>query len=275
VAEKFCGYPQPIGEQYPAECPLRIQSQSANAREASKGISMKRLAVYGVVARVLLMTAGTLCDAQIVGRTVTIPRGNLCVTEGEIGTEGGGRLTVDTTKMRAYVNTWTSDAIEAHFTYLGGTAQESALASGAVRRQFGLKLRAQNACNLVYAMWRIEPESKIVVSIKKNPGQTTSSECGNRGYQNIKPRHSAPAPILQPGQAHVLSAELHGNSVRVAIDGNNVWEGDLGPDADGILGPVGVRSDNVRLAFDLKAGAPTGMHPDFRVACKSGPGVSD
>ena len=33
------------------------------------------------------------------------------------------------------------------------------------------KLRAEDACNLVYVMWRIEPQSRLVVSVKRNPGQ--------------------------------------------------------------------------------------------------------
>jgi hypothetical protein len=57
-------------------------------------------------------------------------------------------------------------------------------------------LRAEDACNLVYLMWRIEPESRLVVSVKRNPGQHASAECGNRGYQNVKPRYSAPIPSL-------------------------------------------------------------------------------
>ena len=64
-------------------------------------------------------------------------------------------MSVDSSKMRACVNSRTTDTIEAHFIYFGGTAQESGLGSGEVRRQFGLKLHAQNACNPVYAMWRI------------------------------------------------------------------------------------------------------------------------
>jgi hypothetical protein len=224
-----------------------------------------------------ILCAAAFCpaQAQIAGRTVSVPRGALCVTEGEIGAEGGDRLTVESTKMRAYVNTWTGDALEARFTYLGPTAEESALASGAIRRQFGLKLRAGNACNLVYAMWRIEPESKLVISIKRNPGQTQSSECGNRGYTNIKPRHAAPVPPLEPGRAHTLAAAIEGSELRVTADGREVWEGDLGEEAGELRGPVGVRSDNARLALELKAGVPGGIHPDFRLACKSGPGTSD
>jgi hypothetical protein len=237
---------------------------------------MKTFVWHPSLLAVLLSAGFSSSHAQIGGRTVNLARGSLCVTEGEIGAGTGNRLTVETTKMRAYANTWNSDAVEARFTYLGGTTQESALGSGEVRRQFGLKLRAQNACNLVYAMWRFEPESKVVVSIKKNPGQTMSSECGNRGYQNIKPRNMGPpTPHLKPGDAHVLSATLHGNEMQVSIDGTPVWEGDLGPEASDLAGPVGIRSDNARLAFDLKAGAAAGMHPDFRIACKTGPGVSD
>src|SRR4029077_13503182 len=101
---------------------------------------------------------------------------------------------------------FTSQLVEAHFTFLGSTGNEARLGSGELRRQFGLKLRAQDACNLVYTMWRIEPESKLVVSVKSNPGQHSSAECGNRGYRNIKPRRSTPAPLLRPGDTHRLSA---------------------------------------------------------------------
>jgi hypothetical protein len=47
-------------------------------------------------------------------------------------------------------------------------------------------------------MWRIELESKLVVSATINPGQHTSAQCGNRGYRNIKPRRGAPVPVLHP-----------------------------------------------------------------------------
>lgn len=213
--------------------------------------------------------------AQTLGRTTPVDRGSLCVTEGEIASTPTNQLSVESTKMRAYVNRWSDDSAQVRFTYLGGTQEESRLGSGEIRRQFGLKLRAQNACNLIYAMWRIEPESKVVVSIKKNPGQTMSSECGNRGYQNIKPQHATPVPAPRPGETHTLAAELRGDALNVLVDGRPVWEGDLGPEASGLSGPVGIRSDNVRLAFNLAAGVPLGMHPDFRVTCKSGPGVSD
>ena len=236
---------------------------------------MRVFGSFDTVAVLLMLTSLMPCRAKDRERRIAIDRGSLCVTEGEIKTDSGNTLSVDSLKMRAYVNRWTTDTIEAHFIYLGGTAQESRLGSGEVRRQFGLKLRAQNACNLVYAMWRIDPESKLVVSVKRNAGQTTSSECGNRGYQNIKPRHSAAVPILRSGDSHTLGAELHGKGLRVLVDGAPVWEGDLGPEVTDLEGPVGIRSDNVRLSFDLKTGVSRAMHPDILLACKSGPGVSD
>ncbi len=236
---------------------------------------MRVFVSFDTVAALLMLTSLVPSLAQGRERRIAVDRGSLCVTEGEITIDSGNTLSVDSSKMRAYVNRWTADTIEAHFIYLGGTAQVSRLGSGEVRRQFGLKLRAQDACNLVYAMWRIDPESKLVVSVKRNAGQTTSSECGNRGYQNIKPRHSAAIPILRSGDSHTLGAELHGKVLRVLVNGAPVSEGDLGPEVTDLAGPVGIRSDNVRLSFDLKTGVSGAMHSDYSLSCKSGPGVSD
>lgn len=213
--------------------------------------------------------------AQAAGHEIAIAQDRLCVTEGAVGNTPDNRLTVDSTKMRAYVHAWTAQSLRAHFTYVGPTAQESRLGSGEVRRQFGLKLRAQNACNLVYVMWRFEPESRIVVSVKRNPSQTTSSECRNRGYQNIKARQSHATPLLRPGDRHDLAATMRGTELTVTVDGKEVWEGDAGPEAADLSGPVGIRSDNVRLALDLEAGQFNGPHPQFLAACKSGPYASD
>src|SRR5271154_4265275 len=127
---------------------------------------------------------------------------DLCVAEGEVAPLGASGLTVDSPKMRAFLNRATGQSIEARFKYLGGTAHESPLGSGEVRRQFGLKLKAQDACNLLYAMWRIEPEAKLVVSVKANPDEHSSAECGNRGYRNVKAARSVPVPALRPGDTH-------------------------------------------------------------------------
>jgi|SRR5579859_7692308 len=186
-----------------------------------------------------------------------VPRANLCVTEGSIEETPDHRLSVNVPKMRAYVNAYTQPVAQVQFTYLGSTPNEAPLASGEMRRQFGLKLRAEDACNLVYAMWRIEPESKLVVSVKSNPGQHTSAQCGNRGYQNMKPLHSSPLPALRPGETHTLRAEMSGAEVKVFADGSLVWDGSVGANALGFDGPVGIRSDNARLEINLETGQPT------------------
>jgi hypothetical protein len=198
-----------------------------------------------------------------------VSRANLCVTEGTIEQLPGERLSVNVPKMRAYVNALTPQIVEAQFVYLGSTGNEARLGSGELRRQFGLKLRAQDACNLVYAMWRIEPESKLVVSVKSNPGQHTSAQCGNRGYQNIKAVHSAPVPILRSGDTHTLRAEMNGAEMKVFADNTLVWEGSVGKDAMAFDGPVGIRSDNAHLQIELRVGqspnGQAGLPPGCRV----------
>jgi hypothetical protein len=222
-----------------------------------------------ILSRVLwaVLLSGALAEST---GWIDVSRERLCVTEGAIGLAADHRLSVDVPKMRAYVNQWTTQSAELRFTYLGGTSKESALGSGAIRRQFGLKLRAQDPCNLVYAIWRVDPDSKLVVSVKRDPGQRTSAECGNRGYVNIKPRKATAVPHLESGQAHTLRAEMSNAELRVFVDNHEVWEGDVGPDAAKLDGPVGIRSDNARLEFELLTRAPAGPHPNYVKACKPG-----
>jgi hypothetical protein len=204
-----------------------------------------------------------------------IPRADLCVTEGTVEQLPDQRLSVNAPKMRAYANVPTSQTVEADFTYLGSTGNESRLGSGETRRQFGLKLRAQDAGNLVYAMWRIEPESKLVVSVKSNPGQHSSAQCGNRGYRNIKPRHSATVPMLRPGDAHSLRAEMSGAEIKVFADRALVWEGAVGAEALNFDGPVGIRSDTARLRIELRVGQFVGRQTAHERGCRSGPDESE
>ncbi|MBZ5537408.1 MAG: hypothetical protein LAO31_15745 [Acidobacteriia bacterium] len=137
------------------------------------------------------------------------------------------------------------------FRYLGPTERGSALGSGEMRRQLGLKLRAQDPCNLLYVMWRLEPKPGIVVSIKLNPGQHASSECENGGYRNIKPLRTAPVPELKTGVSHSLRAEMKGDNLTVMADDRVVWEGPIGNQALKLKGPVGLRTDNSRLEFQM------------------------
>jgi hypothetical protein len=216
----------------------------------------------------LLLLSGSNLTAGSQAHLSPVSKANLCVTEGTIDQLPGQRLAVDVAKMRGYVNAYTQPEAQARFTYLGATPNEAPLASGEMRRQFGLKLRAQDACNLVYAMWRIEPESKLVVSVKSNPGEHSSAQCGNRGYKNIKPRRSSPVPTLEPGATHTLGAQMKGAEMQVFADNSLVWEGSVGPDALRFDGPVGIRSDNARLQIELAAPIEerSGTSPGCRAA---------
>jgi hypothetical protein len=182
---------------------------------------------------------------------ILLPHADLCVTEGTLDDVRDLRMLVNVPKMRAYVNRQTTDTVELRFTFLGPTATQLPLASGASRQQLGLKLRAADACNLVYVMWRLEPSSQLVVSVKSNAGQHSSSECGNHGYRDVHPRSSDAVPRLKPGDTHRLRAGIAADELRVFIDDRLVWLGTLPPDGAGMKGPVGVRTDNVRLNFQL------------------------
>jgi hypothetical protein len=236
---------------------------------------LARLAL--AVAFAVAATGGTAPAIAASGSPVLVPAGaqDLCVTEGKVAALGTSGLAVDSPKMRAFLNRATGQSIEARFKYLGATAHEFPLGSGQIRRQFGLKLEAHDACNLLYAMWRIEPEAKLVVSVKTNPDEHSSAKCGNRGYRNVKPARSAPAPTLRPGDVHVLRAELGGTSMRVLIDGRPVWEGEVGAEALRLEGPVGLRSDNARLEIDLRTAAPLAGAAGQPKVCSTGGLESD
>jgi len=227
-----------------------------------------------IVLACLLMAAfgadGNAQRGSVKMQEATVPRADLCVTEGKIEELPSHRLSVSVPKMRAFLNLNTPQDLEARFAYLGPTGSEVPLGSGAIRRQFGIKLHAQDACNLVYAMWRFDPKSEIVVSVKRNPGQHLSSECGNRGYTNIKPAHTASVAAPAPGQSHTLRAEMDGQEMKVIVDNSLAWEGNTGAEALALHGPVGVRSDNAHLELELRTKRVEGEAPASS-ACRSGP----
>ena len=178
--------------------------------------------------------------------------GDFDVTDGKIQTAKGHRLSVSTKEMRATLKFTTEQSATVKFTYLGPTKEVAHLGSGEVRSQFGIKLRAQNDCNVVYVMWHFAPDQKIAVSIKHNPGKRTHAECLDRGYiNNIKPRISDTPPPVEPNRPHVLTATMSDSDLTVTADNKLVWWGDLGALALALKGPVGLRSDNARLLFDF------------------------
>jgi hypothetical protein len=166
--------------------------------------------------------------------------------------KAGNRLMVSTKEMRATLKFPTPQNVTLKFTFLGPTKEVSHLGNGQVRSQFGIKLRAQDTCNIVYVMWHFSPDQKIAVSVKRNPGNRTHEDCLDYGYiNNIKPRISALPQPVRADEPHTLNAIMSGSNLTVKADDVAVWEGDLGPVALEFDGPVGLRSDNARVLFDF------------------------
>lgn len=184
--------------------------------------------------------------------TAQVRASDFDVTDGKIQAAKGHRLSVSSKEMRATLKFSTEQSTTVKFTYLGPTKEVSRLGNGEVRTQFGIKLHAQNDCNVIYVMWHFAPDQKIAVSIKRNPGKRTHAECLDRGYiNNLKPRLSDSPPPVEPNQAHILTATMSGSDLTVTADNKLIWWGDLGPVSLSLRGPVGLRSDNARLLFDF------------------------
>jgi hypothetical protein len=79
-------------------------------------------------------------------------------------------MVIETPSSRAVVRILTAESAERRFCYLGPSESSKPLASGELRRQIGFKLRAQDTCNVLYAMWHIEPGARFAVSFKRNVG---------------------------------------------------------------------------------------------------------
>jgi hypothetical protein len=218
----------------------------------------------------LLLTMGCASNHSLKPETGgALSSADLCVTEGRIEASEVG-MAVNVAKMRAYTKRLGSDSAELRFTYVGPTEVHEVLGSGEMREQLGLKLRAEDACNLIYVMWRIQPTAELVVSVKSNPGVHSSSECTNHGYRDIRPNTSSAVQPLKPGSAHRLLAVVRAAQLTVFVDETIAWQGLLDNTAARLRGPAGVRSDNSRFRFELAVGPG-----EDRVACPSGHQDSD
>jgi hypothetical protein len=210
--------------------------------------------------RALAVLAIVLCSTGAFGQKgpgaalERIDRDDLCVTNGAVLKLPGGRLAVEAESsravLRASLGQTPNQVAEIRFRYLGSSQTMKPLASGELRRQIGLKLRAEDTCNLIYAMWHIEPDSRIAVSIKHNAGMHTHEQCRAGGYRNIKAPRQLDLSAIRPGEAHTLRAELRGDDLTVTADGKVAWQGTLGNDAPSLVGPTGFRTDNARFEFD-------------------------
>jgi hypothetical protein len=199
-----------------------------------------------------------------------VDRDRLCVTNGAVSALADRWLGIETPSSRAIVQAGTGNAVdqiaEIHFQYLGPNQTGRPLASGELRRQIGLKLQAEDSCNLIYAMWRIEPEAKVVVSIKQNPGQHLHNQCGAHGYTNFKSQGTAGPSPIRPGEIHTLRAELRGRMLTVIADGEVAWRGSFASQRALPIGPPGFRTDNARFTLQFFAAVPPRSRPPTQQA---------
>src|SRR5579863_9404392 len=179
-----------------------------------------------------------------------ISREKLRVTNGAIGALRDGVFEIDTPSSRAVVRTTLfgagDQAAEVRFRYLGPSKADKPLASGELRRQIGLKLRAADSCNVLYIMWHIAPDAGIAVSAKRNATHR-HAQCGVHGYEAIAHRQIALRPIRE-GEMHTLRAELRGRALAVIADGKLVWQGIVAGQLP--VGPPGFRTDNARFVLE-------------------------
>jgi hypothetical protein len=178
-----------------------------------------------------------------------VRRADLVVTSGTVS--GDPELRLRDPTIRAMVGQAPRSGIEAKLVYLGASAVSAPLASGELRRQFGFKLRAKDGCNVVYAMWHVEPDAGIHVSVKSNPD--AGADCGDRGYENVTASSArGDLPPLAVNQKRTLTARIVGGELEVDVDGAAAWRGTLPPQAFAFDGPVGIRSDNGQFNVTLR-----------------------
>jgi hypothetical protein len=192
-------------------------------------------------------TAGTL--APVAAEALT-------VTSGAVSRAADGSLEIRAPTVRAVAKGRGSAEVELAFVYRGPSADLVPLASGEERRQIGLKLHAQDTCNVIYVMWHIAPTTGIHVAVKSNPGQNTQAQCGDQGYVTLVPTWSRAVSAISEGVQRTLRATIEGDVIHVLVDGKPAWTGNLPPAALTLGGPVGLRSDNGD--FDLVLLAPGG-----------------
>lgn len=222
-------------------------SRICRARRSLIGVAL-------MIAALLICVPLELGYARAGAALQRISHDELQVTNGAVSALRDGTLAIDTPSSRAVVRNAPESAVaqaaEIRFRYLGPSKTGKPLASGELRRQIGLKLRAADSCNVVYVMWHIAPDSRIAVSVKRNAGHS-HAQCGAHGYQSVASQMQvAPRPI-RAGEVRTLRAKLRGRALTVMADGKPVWRGLLGSEPP--AGPMGFRTDNARFVLEYFA----------------------
>lgn len=183
--------------------------------------------------------------------TIAAPKPSLLSSVGILKATDGAYQT-ESNELRARQDGAGGKKIEVAFTYNGYSDTIKKLGSGIVRHQFGIWVNAENQCNLIYAMVRVDKAPVVSVQQKFNPGKSTHEGCKNNGYRTLKPSLTNVLPIktLPVGSTVKLRGEITDNRFSVFIDDILVWRGDVEVSKDPAA-YAGVRSDNVKLGIQM------------------------
>ncbi len=189
---------------------------------------------------------------------VELPLSDLQITSGQDRTRllGSGLIEVKAPVFRATSRSSVSTASQLSFAYREALPNPEPTEGGQVRIQVGQKLMSKDPCNLIYVMWRLFPQERIVVSVKRHSG-STSAECGGQGYTNVA-SIAVPADLSARSGSYRDLQSVYDPSTRllsVQINGREIWEGSLPTKlVRGLSGPVGVRADNGHFRFRFYSG---------------------
>jgi hypothetical protein len=221
--------------------------------------SLRLTATIGVA--VIAAVASTNAQARrATSEWMPVQKSALHVTEGSISSAGRrSMLQTDDPAMRAEVIDGGQHATSARLwqRYLGESTTTVPLGSGAIRRQIGLKIASADPCNLIYVMWHAYPTRNVQVQVKRNPGQTTSAQCGNNGYTTLANFSLGAGDGTSDHSAHQLEVQMRRDTsgaigLTILADGETLGDVALtAAQSAGLDGPIGVRSDNGDYLFRL------------------------
>src|SRR5262249_39512830 len=138
----------------------------------------------------------------------TLDMAQLRVEAGRVDQGAGHTLELRSAGIRAVAREHAHAAVEMTFVYRGQGRSGEPLASGELRRQIGLKLRALDTCNVVYVMWHVEPSHGIHVSVKSNPSGHDHQSCHDHGYLFLQPTSAPDVVPIAIGERHTLAAPI-------------------------------------------------------------------
>lgn len=222
---------------------LRPDGSDCACRSARAAMFVRRRSVPWLAACLALPLGLAVAEPRLASKTA------ICVTTGDVFAEADGRYLIESAASRAVVRDGDDDYVGIVFEYLGPSRDETKLASGKQVRQLGIKLQAQDSCNVIYVMWPVDGARELVVLSKINSGQSAHAQCGVKGYETLTPRTSRSVAPIVVGQPRRLEAKIDKRMLAVQVDGQLVWRGDAGRRTADLFGYPGLRTDNVRMRF--------------------------